>query len=172
MAEARAAAARFETAGLRFDAVFTSALIRTRRSAEIILAELRSSAPIVSDVALNERDYGELTGLNKNEARARFGEFQINRWRRSYAERPPGGESLRDAQARLLCYNVRTLLPEVMKGLSVLMVGHGNTLRALVMAFDDVSAEAIETLEFATSEAVGFNYDARAAVVRRFDLRS
>jgi 2,3-bisphosphoglycerate-dependent phosphoglycerate mutase len=170
IAEAEAAGDRLLAAGLRFETVYTSALTRTRRSAEIICDRLGSDASIVSADALNERDYGELTGLNKDEARARFGADQVRRWRRSYAEAPPAGESLRDLQARLLGFYVRTLLPATLATSAVLMVGHGNTLRALTMALDDLSADEVERLEYATGEAVCYQLASNSAVERRWLL--
>jgi 2,3-bisphosphoglycerate-dependent phosphoglycerate mutase len=165
--EARATGARFRAANLDFDVAYCSPLKRTGETARIILDQLGLlDVTVHPDLALNERDYGELTGLNKAEAAERFGAEQVLRWRRSYAERPPGGESLRDAQARLLSFHIQTILPEVMAGRRALYVGHGNTVRALCMAFEGLSAEGVEGLEVGTGEALTYTFDESARVSR------
>ena len=102
------------------------------------------------DQALNERDYGDLSGLNKDDARARWGEDQVHLWRRSYDIQPPGGESLKDTVARVLPYYMREILPRVMRGERVLVAAHGNSLRALVMVLDGLTPETIPSMELAT----------------------
>src|SRR6476620_2776220 len=105
VAEARAAGRKLKAQGLRFDVAFTSALIRADRSLDLMLEELgQSDIPVLRDQALNERDYGDLSGLNKDDARARWGAEQVHIWRRSYDVAPPGGESLKDTAARVLPY--------------------------------------------------------------------
>ena len=99
---------------------------------------------------MNERDYGDLSGLNKDDARARWGEEQVHLWRRSYDVPPPGGESLKDTVARVLPYYIREILPRVMRGERVLVAAHGNSLRALVMVLDGLTSETIPSLELAT----------------------
>jgi 2,3-bisphosphoglycerate-dependent phosphoglycerate mutase len=149
--EARQAGRRLEALGLTFDVAFTSVLSRAQRSLEIILGEIgQPDLPVVADPALNERDYGDLAGLNKDDARSRFGEERVRLWRRSYDVAPPGGESLRDTVARVLPYYVREILPRVMRGERVLVSAHGNSLRALVMVLDGLSPETVPALELAT----------------------
>ena len=149
--EARQAGRRLEALGLTFDVAFTSVLSRAQRSLEIILGEIgQPDLPVVADPALNERDYGYLAGLNKDDARSRFGEERVRLWRRSYDVAPPGGESLRDTVARVLPYYVREILPRVMRGERVLVSAHGNSLRALVMVLDGLSPETVAALELAT----------------------
>jgi 2,3-bisphosphoglycerate-dependent phosphoglycerate mutase len=149
--EARQAGRRLEALGLTFDVAFTSVLSRAQRSLEIILGEIgQPDLPVVADPALNERDYGDLAGLNKDDARSRFGEERVRLWRRSYDVAPPGGESLRDTVARVLSYYVREILPRVMRGERVLVSAHGNSLRALVMVLDGLSPETVAALELAT----------------------
>lgn len=151
--EVRAAGRRLAALGIRFDAAFTSALARAARSCELILEEMGPTPPpVVRDQALNERDYGALTGLNKDDARKRWGNDQVQVWRRSYAVAPPGGESLRDTVARVLPYYVREVLPAVMRCEAVLLVAHGNSLRALLMALDGFTPETIPAVELATGE--------------------
>jgi 2,3-bisphosphoglycerate-dependent phosphoglycerate mutase len=153
VAEAHAVARSLAAEKTSFGTAFVSALVRARRTAAIVLADLgQGSVPVVSDAALNERDYGALTGLNKDEARARWGEDQVRTWRRSYAVAPPEGESLRDTLARVLPFYLATILPAVMRGATVLVVAHGNSLRALVMALDQLTPEAITSVELSTGD--------------------
>ena len=149
--EARVAGQRLKAMGIRFDVAFTSALSRAQRTSELILAEIgQPSLPTIADEALNERDYGDLAGLNKDDARARWGAEQVHLWRRSYDVPPPGGESLKDTVARVLPYYIREILPRVMRGERVLVAAHGNSLRALVMVLDGLTSETIPGLELAT----------------------
>ena len=149
--EARVAGQRLKAMGIRFDVAFTSALSRAQRTSELILAEIgQPSLPTAADEALNERDYGDLAGLNKDDARARWGEEQVHLWRRSYDVPPPGGESLKDTVARVLPYYLREILPRVMRGERTLVSAHGNSLRALVMVLDGLTPQTIPSLELAT----------------------
>ncbi|KMO15802.1 2,3-bisphosphoglycerate-dependent phosphoglycerate mutase [Methylobacterium platani] len=149
--EARAAGRRLKAKGVQFDVAFTSDLSRAQRTCALILEELgQSGLPTHADAALNERDYGDLSGLNKDDARARWGEEQVHVWRRSYDVPPPGGESLKDTVARVLPYTMREILPRVMRGERVLVAAHGNSLRALVMVLDGLTTETIPGLELHT----------------------
>jgi 2,3-bisphosphoglycerate-dependent phosphoglycerate mutase len=149
--EAREAGRRLKALGIEFDIAFTSDLSRAQRTCDLILEEIgQPNLQIVADQALNERDYGELSGLNKDDARARWGEEQVHVWRRSYDVQPPGGESLKDTVARVLPYYMREILPRVMRGQRVLVAAHGNSLRALVMVLDGLTPETIPSMELAT----------------------
>ena len=149
--EAKAAGQRLKAKGLKFDVCFTSALTRAQHTLNLILSELgQSGLPITKDQALNERDYGELTGLNKDDARAKFGEEQVLIWRRSYDVPPPGGESLKDTLARSLPYYVHHIQPQVLSGKSVLVAAHGNSLRSLIMAIEGLTPEQILKRELET----------------------
>ncbi|BAQ47801.1 MULTISPECIES: 2,3-bisphosphoglycerate-dependent phosphoglycerate mutase [Methylobacterium] len=149
--EARAAGRRLKAKGVQFDVAFTSDLGRAQRTCALILEELgQSGLTTHSDAALNERDYGDLSGLNKDDARAKWGEEQVHVWRRSYDVPPPGGESLKDTVARVLPYTMREILPRVMRGERVLVAAHGNSLRALVMVLDGLTTETIPGLELHT----------------------
>ncbi len=149
--EAMTAGRRLRERGLQFDIAFTSALSRAQTTCDLILGELgQSGLETLRDQALNERDYGDLAGLNKDDARAKWGEEQVHIWRRSYATQPPGGESLRDTVARVLPYYIREIQPRVMRGERVLVSAHGNSLRALVMVLDGLTSETIPHLELAT----------------------
>ena len=149
--EAKAAGRRLKARGLAFDLCFTSALVRAQHTLDLALVELgQTGLPIVRDQALNERDYGDLSGLNKDEARKRWGEEQVHLWRRSYDVPPPGGESLKDTVARALPYYCQDILPAVLSGKRVLVAAHGNSLRALVMVLDRLTPETIPAMELAT----------------------
>ncbi len=151
--------------------VFTSEMKRCRETTALILdAAGQSGMPVVSDAALNERDYGALTGLDKKAAAVQFGEEQIRRWRRSYAEAPPDGESLQDTAARVLAYYVRVILPEALNGGTTLVVSHGNTLRSLIMALDGMSAEAIEGFDVATGSTLLYDLAKNSCIVQRTQL--
>ena len=151
IAEAKAAGQRLRARGLSFDTCFTSALTRAQHTLDLALAELgQTGLPITRDSALNERDYGDLSGLNKDDARKRWGEDQVHLWRRSYDVAPPGGESLKDTVARALPYYCRHILPAVLRGERVLVAAHGNSLRALVMVLDGLTPETIPAMELAT----------------------
>ncbi len=149
--EARAAGQRLKAKGLRFDICFTSALSRAQNTLKLILEEMdQTGLPETRDQALNERDYGELTGLNKDDARAKWGEEQVHIWRRSYDVPPPGGESLKDTLARSLPYYVHTIQPHVLDGKTVLVAAHGNSLRSLIMAIEGLTPEQILKRELET----------------------
>ena len=149
--EARTAGRRLRERGIRFDIAFTSVLSRAQETCRLLLEEIdQPNLEITRDQALNERDYGDLSGLNKDDARARWGAEQVHLWRRSYDVQPPGGESLRDTVARVLPYYVQEVLPRVMRGERVLVAAHGNSLRALVMALDRLTPDTIPSMELAT----------------------
>jgi 2,3-bisphosphoglycerate-dependent phosphoglycerate mutase len=149
--EARAAGRRLKARGFTFDLAYTSALKRAQDTLTIMLEELgQTGLESKWDQALNERDYGDLVGLNKDDARKRWGEEQVHQWRRSYDTAPPGGESLKDTLARALPYYVTHILPDVLSGKKVLVSAHGNSLRALIMAIEGMSPEQIVKLELPT----------------------
>jgi 2,3-bisphosphoglycerate-dependent phosphoglycerate mutase len=163
--EARAAGRRLKEMGVQFDVAYTSALGRAQRTCKLILEEIgQPDLKTIADVALNERDYGDLSGLNKDDARARWGEEQVHVWRRSYDVPPPGGESLKDTVARVLPYYIREILPRVMKGERVLVAAHGNSLRALVMVLDGLTSETIPSLELATGVPLVYKLNADTTV--------
>jgi 2,3-bisphosphoglycerate-dependent phosphoglycerate mutase len=166
--EARAAGKRLKAMGIRFDVAFTSALSRAQRTCDLILEEIgQSGLATIKDPALNERDYGDLSGLNKDDARARWGEEQVHLWRRSYDVPPPGGESLKDTVARVLPYYAREILPRVMRGEKVLVAAHGNSLRALVMVLDGLDAKTIPSMELATGIPLVYRLNADTTVASK-----
>ena len=151
MGEATGAGQRLKAMGLQFDVAFTSALTRAQHTCRLILGELGQSDLItIREQALNERDYGDLSGLNKDDARAKWGDEQVHLWRRSYDVPPPGGESLKDTVARVLPYYCQEILPRVLRGERVIIAAHGNSLRALVMILDRLTPETIPTMELDT----------------------
>lgn len=138
--------------GLRFDIAFTSKLKRAQHTLDIILGEIGGEIPeVIEDAALNERDYGELSGLNKEEARERWGEEQVLAWRRSFDIPPPGGESLKDTAARVLPFYRDNIWPQVAAGKNVIVAAHGNSLRALIMHLEKLDGTQILDRELATA---------------------
>jgi 2,3-bisphosphoglycerate-dependent phosphoglycerate mutase len=155
VAEARAAGVLLKEKGIVPEVFYTSALKRAQHSLDLILEELGIlNLTITRNVALNERDYGDLSGLNKDDARKKWGEEQVLIWRRSYDVPPPGGESLKDTAARTLPYYKAEIEPKVAAGQTVLVAAHGNSLRALVMAIEGLTPEQILKRELATGEPV------------------
>jgi 2,3-bisphosphoglycerate-dependent phosphoglycerate mutase len=171
VAEARAAGRKLKAQGLGFDVAYTSALKRAQRTLDLILEEMgQSGIPIVRDQALNERDYGDLVGLNKDDARKKWGEEQVLIWRRSYDVPPPGGESLKDTVARALPYFVQEILPRVLRGDRVLVSAHGNSLRALIMVLERLTPAAILKRELGTGVPIVYRLNADSTVESQRDL--
>lgn len=169
--EARAAGRKLKGLGLRFDVAFTSALIRAQRSLDLMLDELgQTGIPVFKNLALNERDYGDLSGLNKDDARKKWGDEQVLLWRRSYDVAPPGGESLKDTAARVLPYYIQEILPRVLTGDNVLVSAHGNSLRALVMGLEKLSPEQIVKREIGTGVPLLYRLNADSTVAEHKDL--
>ncbi|HEX5508545.1 MAG TPA: 2,3-bisphosphoglycerate-dependent phosphoglycerate mutase [Pseudolabrys sp.] len=168
--EAREAGRKLKSQGLTFDIAFTSALKRAQRTLDLMLGELGQNMPIVRNQALNERDYGDLVGLNKDDARKKWGEEQVHIWRRSYDIAPPGGESLRDTAARVLPYYIQEILPRVLRGERVLVSAHGNSLRALVMVLDRHTTESITKLNLETGVPMIYRLNADSTVASKLDL--
>jgi 2,3-bisphosphoglycerate-dependent phosphoglycerate mutase len=167
--EAKAAGRKLREQGLDFDIAYTSALKRAQDTLKLILAELdQPGLETVKDQALNERDYGDLTGLNKDDARKKWGEEQVHVWRRSYDVAPPGGESLKDTLARALPYYMRRIQPDVLSGKTVLVSAHGNSLRALIMAIEGLSPDEILKRELDTGVPIIYELgaDSRPLSVR------
>lgn len=151
--EAESIVARLMKAELSPASVFSSSLDRALETSRIVVAGLGLPADVaVASAALNERDYGELTGMNKGQAVARWGDRQILDWRRSYTATPPNGESLRDTASRVLSYYLRVVVPALLDTRCVLIVAHGNSLRALVQALEGLRGDEVETLEIRTGE--------------------
>jgi 2,3-bisphosphoglycerate-dependent phosphoglycerate mutase len=169
--EAREAGRKLKAEGIKFDVAFTSVLKRAQRTLDLMLTELgQTTIPVFKDQALNERDYGDLVGLNKDDARKKWGEEQVHIWRRSYDVAPPGGESLRDTAARVLPYYIREILPRVLRGDRVLVSAHGNSLRALVMVLDKHTPDSITKLNLETGVPMIYRLNADSTVASKLDL--
>ena len=146
--------------GYRFDKMFTSDLFRAQETGRIILEQMGTPLiPTISDQCLNERNYGDLAGLNKDEARKKWGNDQVHEWRRSFDIPPPGEESLKDTAERVLPYFENNIIPDLQKGLNVLITAHGNSLRALVMNLEKIHSEEIVKLEIATGIPLIYKFD-------------
>lgn len=158
--EAKATGERLKKAGLKPDVYFTSALRRAQHTLDLILdTQGITEVTITRSKQLNERDYGDLSGLNKDDARAKWGEEQVLIWRRSFDVPPPGGESLKDTAARTLPYFDAEILPLLKAGKTVLIAAHGNSLRSIVMAIENLTPEQILKREIATGEPVVYTID-------------
>lgn len=167
-AEAKSAGALLKARGLKFDIAYTSALQRAQVTCQHILDAVgQSDLETVRDVALNERDYGDLAGLNKDDARAKWGEEQVHIWRRSYDVPPPAGESLRDTGARVWPYYMHVIQPHVLRGETVLVAAHGNSLRALIMALDGLTGEEVIKVELGTGVPIVYRLNADSTVASK-----
>ena len=166
--EARAAGRCLKAQGYFFDRAFASNLVRAQHTLQLVLAELGTPHTAVAhDQALNERDYGLLCGLNKDDVVRKWGGEQVELWRRSYDVRPPGGESLKDTVARVLPYYCERILPLVLSDQRVLVVAHSNSLRALVMVLDRLTPETIPELEIRTTVPLVYRLNADSTVAAK-----
>ena len=148
-----------ETRNLKFDLLFTSDLFRAQETGRLILEQMnQTDIQVIEDQSLNERNYGDLAGLNKDEAREKWGEEQVHIWRRSFDVPPPGGESLKNTAERVLPYFELEIMPKVKEGLNILVAAHGNSLRSLVMELEKISSEEIVKLEIATGDPLTYEY--------------
>ena len=171
VAEAHRAGQQLRDLKLEFDIAFTSDLSRAQKTLGIILDELgQSGLETLQDQALNERDYGDLTGMNKAQAREEFGEEQVHIWRRSYDVPPPGGESLKMTAERVLPYYKKEILPRVLEGKRTLVSAHGNSLRSLIMELEDLTPEEILKRELGTGTPIVYRLDENGGVVSVQDL--
>jgi 2,3-bisphosphoglycerate-dependent phosphoglycerate mutase len=169
--EARWAGRVLRDRGMKFDIAFTSKLKRAQHTLDIILGEIgQSGVEVMEDEALNERDYGELSGLNKEEARERWGEEQVLLWRRSFDVPPPGGESLKDTAARVLPYYEKQIWPLLKAGKNVIVSAHGNSLRALIMSLERLSEEQILNRELATGAPQVYRFTTSGEVAEYQEL--
>ncbi len=167
-AEAKAAGALLNERGYRFDIAFTSVLQRAEKTCQHILDAVgQPDLETIHDQALNERDYGDLAGLNKDDARKKWGDEQVHIWRRSYDVPPPGGESLRDTGARVWPFYMGRILPHVLRGETVLVAAHGNSLRSLIMALDGLTGDQVVKVELATGVPVIYRLNADSTVASK-----
>ncbi len=163
--EARRAGERLR--GSTFDVAYTSALSRAQDTLQLILETAGIVAPVIRDAALNERDYGDLAGLDKAATAARYGAEQVHVWRRSFDVAPPGGESLKDTAARTLPFFERAVLEDIRAGRDVLVVAHGNSNRSIVMRLDGLDEQAVTSLEIATGVPLAYELDSTGAVLAK-----
>ena len=145
---------------IEFSMMFTSSLKRAQITGQMILQGIdQTHIKVIKDQALNERDYGDLAGLNKDDARKEWGEEQVHIWRRSYDIPPPGGESLKNTAERVLPYFNSSILPKLSDGENILVAAHGNSLRSLVMQLDHLSKEEVIALEIPTGAPIIYSFD-------------
>lgn len=169
--EARATGKALKTQNFAPDLFYTSALRRAQHTLDLILEEMGIlNVTITRNIALNERDYGDLSGLNKDDAREKWGEEQVHIWRRSFDVPPPGGESLKDTAARTLPYYEAEILPQLKAGKTVLIAAHGNSLRALVMAIEGLTPDEILAREIGTGEPTVYKIGPDGKLVERLRL--
>jgi len=163
--EAISAGQLLKAKGLKFDLAFTSALSRAQHTLTLMLKELdQSGLGTIFDQALNERNYGDLVGLNKDDAREKWGDEQVHIWRRSFDTPPPGGESLKDTAERVLPYYEAQIKPRVLDGETIIVSAHGNSLRALVMSLEGLSGEEILKREISTGVPLVYELNADGSV--------
>jgi 2,3-bisphosphoglycerate-dependent phosphoglycerate mutase len=171
--EAKHAGKLIRETGIHFDIAYTSALVRAQNTLKLILEELgQTDLETIRDQALNERDYGDLAGLNKDDARKKWGEEQVHVWRRSYDVPPPGGESLKDTAARTLPYYEEKIWPDLQAGKNVLVAAHGNSLRSIVMKLDQLSQEEVLGLNIATGAPIVYRLNEDGTVAEKRELIS
>lgn len=167
--EARSAGEKLK--GYKFDEVFLSVLQRAIKTYEIVAETAGfNNLPVEEDKALNERMYGDLQGFNKDETRKKFGDEQVHIWRRSYDIAPPNGESLKDTAARVLPYYFSRIEPDLKKGKNILIVAHGNSLRALIKHLENISDEDIVKLEIPTGVPIVYELDEELNIVKKLEL--
>jgi len=156
---------------IKFSMMFTSALKRAQITGQMILEGIaQADIEVIKNQALNERDYGELAGLNKDDARKEWGEEQVHVWRRSYDIPPPGGESLKNTAERVLPYFNSSILPKLIEGKNILVAAHGNSLRSLVMQLDNLSKEEVIALEIPTGAPIIYSFDGSKAPIAKENL--
>ncbi len=169
--EANQAGQLIQSLNLDFDVMFTSALVRAQLTGDIILNIIKQThIPTIKNQALNERNYGDLAGLNKDDARAKWGAEQVQIWRRSYDTPPPGGESLKDTGERVMPYFNQEILPLIKKGQNILISAHGNSLRSMIKFLDNISDSEIVKLEIPTGAPIHFTFNEHGDVDSRTDL--
>ena len=169
--EAKNAGKIINSLGINFDYLYTSALIRAQLTGSIILSEInQKNVNIIENKALNERFYGDLQGLNKDECRKKWGDEKVQMWRRSYDKGPPGGETLKQTGERVVPYFREEIEPLVKHGSNILIAAHGNSLRSLIKFLDNVSDQDIVKLEIPTGAPIHYVFDSNVKVVQRNNL--
>ena len=167
--EAKLAAFAIQNLKVDVNHAYTSALKRASKTLEIVLNVLKKDIPIISDQALNERNYGSLTGMNKDEARNKWGDEQVKLWRRSYDIAPENGESLKDTCNRTIPYFKKNILPKLHDGENVIITAHGNSLRSIIMHVEDLSEKAIVNVEITTGIPIVYEYENKK-IIKKTEL--
>lgn len=171
MEEALVAGSTIKSENILFDEMFTSKLVRAQITGKIILEAInQSDISINQNIALNERNYGSLAGLNKDDARKKWGEEQVHIWRRSFDIPPPDGESLKNTSERVLPYFNREILPKVVNGSNILIAAHGNSLRSLIMQLDDINEVDIVNLEIPTGAPIKYVFNEDGSILEKTNL--
>jgi len=169
--EAKDAGKLIADKGILFDLMYTSMLTRAQKTGDLILQEMRHpEITIIKNEALNERNYGSLAGLNKDDARKKWGDDQVHIWRRSFDIPPPDGESLKDTAERVLPYFKSEIMPKVIEGSSILIAAHGNSLRSLIMELDSISSEEIVNLEIPTGAPIQYIFNEDGSINKKIKL--
>ena len=156
---------------IKFDYLFTSALIRAQLTGSIILDNIdQNNITIIKDKALNERFYGDLQGLNKDECRKKWGEEKVQMWRRSYDKGPPGGETLKETGERVLPYYQKEIFPLIIDGMNIIVSAHGNSLRSLIKYLDKITDKEIVKLEIPTGAPIHYQFEESGEVISKKNL--
>ncbi len=156
--------------GLQFQIAYTSVLNRAIETLEIVMKTVQQNISVIKDSALNERMYGDLQGLNKEDTAKKYGAEQVHIWRRSYDVRPPNGESLEDTQKRTIPFFINCIMTDIKEGKNVLVVAHGNSLRSIIMYLDKLSKEQVLSLELPTGLPIVYSIDSNGMVTSKKEL--
>ena len=171
--EAIEAGLALKESNYKFDIMFTSVLLRAKRTGKLILEQVgQEDLKTFENEALNERNYGDLVGLNKDDARKKWGEDQVYKWRRSFDIAPPAGESLKMTAERVLPYFEEKILPLLKENLEILVVAHGNSLRALVMQLDKLNSDEVVKLEIPTGMPICYSINGRGQVENKVLMKN
>ena len=171
--EAIEAGLALKESNYKFDIIFTSVLLRAKRTGKLILEQVgQEDLKTFENEALNERNYGDLVGLNKDDARKKWGEDQVHKWRRSFDIAPPGGESLKMTAERVLPYFEETILPLLKEKSEILVAAHGNSLRALVMQLDKLNSDEVVKLEIPTGMPICYSINEHGQVKNKVLMKT
>ncbi len=171
--EAKEAGLALKESGYKFDIMFTSVLLRAKRTGKLILEQMgQEDLKTFENEALNERNYGDLAGLNKDDVRKKWGEDQVHKWRRSFDIAPPGGESLKMTAERVLPYFEETILPLLKEKSDILVAAHGNSLRALVMQLDKLNSDEVVKLEIPTGMPICYSINEHGQVKNKVLMKT
>lgn len=169
--QAREAGRLLKSEDIHFDIAYTSLLTRAQHTLQLVLEELgQQDVEIIKNIAVNERDYGELSGLNKDDAKAKWGDEKVHLWRRSFDVPPPGGESLKDTAERVIPHFEAEILPLLRSGKNVIISGHGNALRALSMCLENMTPDQVIKYSIANGVPIIYRFDDQGNVLAKREL--